>query len=116
LIIYIHEKPKRAKLDAVQEKRQHPRKPLHPPVSFTLASGQRFPGECGDISLGGAYIETPQPAPFGDIVTVHMQLLGIEAEVNVKATVRWTKPGGMGVQFSPMGARETHALVTMLKG
>ena len=97
------------------ESRQHPRKELHPPVAFQLAGGPRVDATCHDISLGGLFIETNQPAPFGSEITVYLTLPGLKTEVVVKSRVRWTKPTGMGVQFGMMGARETHALTEMLK-
>ena len=41
---------------------------------------------------------------------------GKPAVAVVTSTVRWTTPDGMGVQFGPMGVRETHALVRALSG
>lgn len=85
-------------------------------MSFASDSGAKIEAECVDISLGGAFLKTPTPAAFGSRVRVWLRLPGIEDEVEVESTVRWTKPEGMGVQFDLMGARETHALVTLLSG
>lgn len=98
----------------MQEKRKHPRSPISPAVAFQSAAGERIEATCRDISLGGAFIETASPAPFGSTVTIYMRLPGIDQEVAVKSTVRWTKTDGMGVQFGVMGARETHALMRLL--
>ena len=98
----------------MQEKRKHPRKNIHPDVAFEVAGGERIEAICRDVSIGGAFLETNRPAPFGAKVTVFLRLPGLEKEVAVASTVRWTKPDGMGVQFGVMGARETHALVTMI--
>lgn len=98
----------------MEEKRKHPRQSVHPGVAFVAPNGEKIEAVCRDISLGGAFLETPNPAPFGAQITIYLRLSGIDHEVEVKSTVRWTKPGGMGVQFGLMGARETHALVTML--
>ncbi len=40
----------------------------------------------------------------------------MKQEAEIEAIVRWCKPTGMGVQFGVMGARETHALTTLLSG
>lgn len=97
------------------EHRKHPRKDVHPPVSFQLTdNGPRVAGVCHDMSLGGLFIETDQPAKFGDEIRVFLSLPGLKQECSVKAIVRWTKPTGMGVQFGVMGARETHALTELL--
>lgn len=85
-------------------------------MSFATGSGAKVEAECVDISLGGAFLRTAEPAPFGSKVKVWLRLPGVEDEVEVESIVRWTKPEGMGVQFGVMGARETHALVTLLSG
>jgi len=98
----------------VPESRKHPRKEVHPPVSFKVdEASPRLDAVCHDISLGGMFIETPHPAKFGSKVTVYLQLPGLP-ETAIQATVRWTKPTGMGVQFGMMGARETHAMMKLL--
>ena len=89
---------------------------MHPDVAFEIEAGKRIDATCRDISLGGAFLHTSAPAPFGAQVTVFLRLPGLEQEVSVKSTVRWTKPDGMGVQFGLMGARETHALIAMISG
>lgn len=96
------------------ESRLHPRKQVHPPVAFQLQGGPRVDAVCSDLSLGGMFIETPSPAPFGTRMTVFLTLPGLKSEVSVDAIVRWTKPTGMGVQFGTMGARETYALTKLL--
>lgn len=98
------------------EKRKHPRRPVHPPVAFARIGGERVDAICHDLSLGGAFLECASPAAFGDAVIVYLSLPGVEQEVEVESVVRWTRPGGMGVQFGPMGARDTHALVSLLSG
>jgi hypothetical protein len=71
-------------------------------------------GMCLDLSLGGMAIQTPQPAPFGATVVVHMPLKGLQGGT-LRGVVRWTKDTMMGVQFEMIGARETHALDAMLR-
>jgi uncharacterized protein (TIGR02266 family) len=99
----------------VPDHRHHPRREVHPPVAFRRGDGPRIDAACDNISLGGMFIETSQPAPFGAEVQVFLMLPGLKQEVTIKAVVRWTKPTGMGVQFGMMGARETHALTQLLK-
>ncbi|NUP05776.1 MAG: PilZ domain-containing protein [Polyangiaceae bacterium] len=98
----------------MEEKRKHPRKVVHPDIAFLAANGERVEAVCRDISLGGAFVETDRPAPFNATVTVFLKLPGFDREIAVKSTVRWTKQDGMGVQFGLMGARETHALVSLI--
>jgi len=100
----------------VPEHRQHPRKSFTKFVAFQSGAGPRIEAACQDVSLGGMYIETSEPLPYGTKLRVFMQLPGLRNEAAIEAIVRWWKPTGMGVQFGVMGARETHALTTLLTG
>lgn len=97
---------------ANREKRAHPRRALHPPVAFSISGGPRVDAYCRDISLGGAFLETALVPLFASEVTLYICLADTTFEA--PATVRWTGPGGMGVQFGRLGARETNALVDFL--
>ncbi|MFO0548427.1 MAG: PilZ domain-containing protein [Polyangiaceae bacterium] len=99
----------------MQEKRKHPRKALALDVTFTTSSGASASAICRDVSLGGAFIVTDSPAAFGAVVRLSLTLPDIDHPVEIEATVRWTTPAGMGVQFGLMGARETHGLVELLR-
>ena len=96
------------------EKRQHTRQPIVSDVAFQVGDGPRTEARCRDVSLGGAYIETATPLPYGVAVRVHLRLPGLRDEAIIDSIVRWSKPAGMGVQFGRMGARETHALTLLL--
>ena len=98
------------------EHRQYSRKNLTSSVAFQFGEGPRVDAECHDVSLGGMYIETSAPAAYGTALSVFLKLPGLKEETRIQAIVRWWKPTGMGVQFGVMGARETHALTTMLSG
>jgi type IV pilus assembly protein PilZ len=100
----------------LSDKRQHPRKVFSSEVTFQVAGGARHEGRCHDVSLGGVFIETDSPLPYGTRVRVFMHLPGLRDESAIDAIVRWSKPTGMGVQFGVMGARETHALTQLLTG
>jgi len=96
------------------EKRRTDRVPIEVAVQFTSkGSLDKIPGVSKDISLGGMFIETAFPAPFGAAVLVGLTLPGQEAPVLLSGTVRWTNAGGMGVQFGLLGARETYAITEL---
>jgi len=76
---------------------------------------QRISGQATDISLGGMFIETAEPAPFGAEVVVHVRLPGQPSAFDLPAVVRWVRPGGMGVQFRMLGARETHTITELVR-
>jgi type IV pilus assembly protein PilZ len=69
---------------------------------------------CNDVGLGGMFIETLEPAKFGEQVTVFMKLPELKQEAAITGVVRWTEADGMGVQFGMMGARETYALTKLI--
>jgi len=98
----------------VQEKRKHPRKVIEIYASYRTASGEIVPALVRDLSLGGAYLETLSPGVFGERIVLMLKLPDLEKLATIEATVRWTKPEGMGVQFGLLGARETHGIVTLL--
>ena len=96
------------------EKRRIDRVPIDVPVHFTSkGSLDKIPGVSKDISLGGMFIDTAFPAPFGAAVLVGLTLPGQQAAVLLSGTVRWTSPSGMGVQFGLLGARETYAITEL---
>jgi Tfp pilus assembly protein PilZ len=98
----------------VNEKRQHPRQVIECEVSFQVGDGPASVARCRDISLGGMFIETPSPLPYGTALRLLLPLPGLPAGARIDAVVRWGKPTGMGVQFGVMGARDTHALTELL--
>ena len=98
----------------MSENRQHPRKIVATEVAFQVGDGPRVEARCRDVSLGGMFIETAAPSPYGTPVRVYARLPGLRSETVIESIVRWAKPDGMGVQFGSMGARETHALTVLL--
>jgi PilZ domain len=93
--------------------RAAPRSDLERDVLFENA-GSWHDGVARNMSLGGMFIATSAPAAFGGTVMVDLDL-GLDAPTRVRCFVRWTNDEGMGVQFDVMGARETHALTSLLK-
>ena len=100
----------------MSEKRQYPRQPIENDAAFQGEGGPLVEARYRDVSLGGMFIETETPLPYGAHVRVTLRLPGLRDEVTIESIVRWSKPGGMGVQFGRMGARETHALTLLLTG
>jgi len=92
------------------DQRRHSRKPLAVPVGFATKEGPGGEGTSRDLSLGGMFVETDLPLPFGAAVTLHFTLPGGAEPLALAGVVRWTKPDGMGIQFGSLGARETHAI------
>jgi hypothetical protein len=97
--------------------RRHQRAPLDVPVEFVAkGTNERLRGRAKDISLGGMFIESSHALSFSSEVTVHMTLPSQKAPFVFPGVVRWTRNGGMGVQFGLIGARETHAITELTRG
>lgn len=99
----------------MSEKRRHPRKEVRIPVAFQLGDGRRIEAVSRDMSIGGAFVITDCSAPFASLVPMELLVPGAKSPIRVTATVRWTQPDGMGVQFGLMGVRDTHALTELLR-
>jgi PilZ domain len=99
----------------VQDKRRHPRVPVNLPISCELSKQDSFPGLLVDLSMGGAFVTAETVPAFGVALTIVGSLPGAP-DVRLPAVVRWSKPGGFGVQFGLIGARETHALSALVHG
>jgi Tfp pilus assembly protein PilZ len=101
----------------VADNRQHPRKIIRVPVAFQLEGAEEIvEAECTDVSLGGMFVETDAPGPYGAALVVYIQLPDMEQDAALTGTIRWVKKGvGMGVQFGVMGARETHGIIELVR-
>ncbi|MCK6531989.1 MAG: PilZ domain-containing protein [Polyangiaceae bacterium] len=97
----------------MQEKRVHPRVQVDLAVSCEPKGGAAFAGVAKDVSMGGMFIESTEVVPFGTQVTIAVRVSGVDHKL--PGTVRWAKPGGLGVQFGLLGARETHSIAQLLK-
>jgi CheY-like chemotaxis protein len=65
------------------------------------AVGSTVPYRCSlsDISIGGCYVESPQPFPIGTMVDIKVRTEAFR--VQVRGTVQSSHPGfGMGVEFT----------------
>ena len=99
----------------MHDKRSHPRVPLSVDVTCEVSGGASILGRAKDISVGGMYIESETEVSFGTQVSIVLRLPNTKADARLPAVIRWIKPGGFGVQFGLLGARETHAISELLK-
>jgi hypothetical protein len=100
----------------LQEKRTHPRVAISLAVSCEIKDEPAFAGSGRDISLGGMFIEAEALPAFGTPLTIVARLPGLPGDTRLAAVVRWNSPGGFGIQFGLMGARETHAITRLVRG
>lgn len=95
----------------MQEKRQHARKPVDLPAVLAIAGDDLAAlGRCRDMSIGGVFVETDVRPPFGTKVRISISFPGSAKAIELDAIVRWNGPDGVGLQFEPMGALETHQI------
>lgn len=98
----------------MQDKRVHPRVELEIEVSCLRKEGGAVGGVTNNVSMGGMFVQTGEILPFGTEITIELTLTGVALQL--PGVVRWAKPGGFGVQFGLLGAKETHTIAKMLKG
>lgn len=98
-----------------QERRTDRRYRLKMPVIYKAGDRVGF-GSSSDVSLGGMFIETDDPRPFGERITVKFRAAGLEQPLSAPAVVRWVEPDrGMGVQFESVRPLVIWALQQELK-
>jgi type IV pilus assembly protein PilZ len=93
------------------DKRKFQRVRFEEPVVFDVENDWTALGTAADVSVGGIFVEAVDSAtsiPFGANVTVHVRVSG--ELLALPGVVRWTRDGGIGVQFGLLGARETHVI------
>jgi len=83
-------------------------------VSLVTAS-RSVEGRCGNISLGGMFVETAESVDYGTPVYLRFHLPALGGEAEVDGVVRWNASNGVGVQFDPLRAKHVWALNRMLE-
>ena len=99
----------------MEDKRSHPRVVIDTSVSCELPGAAPFIGMAKDISIGGMFVESTEKLAFGAHIIIVVRLAGTKADLRLPAIERRVKPGGFGLQFQLLGARETHAISQLLK-
>lgn len=108
--------PRAVKPDARRErsrvagdKREYPRCRAALVVRYEFA-GEVVEARTRDLSVGGVFVETERPAPYGTCLRLEIQFPLLPEPVAIEATVRWTSRDGMGLQFAALRARATWAI------
>jgi len=100
----------------LDDKRLHTRVPIDVTVVCEGPTVKPFEARGKDISVGGMFLQSSELPAFGTELSIVGRLPGAKKDVTLPAVVRWTKPGGFGVQFGLLGALETHLLSELMKG
>jgi len=75
--------------------------------------GQEDVSRVRDMSIGGLFIETPQPRPEG--VLTRLYFLVQEGQIRADAVVRHAKSGvGIGVKFTALSEQDRPKLAALL--
>lgn len=96
-------------------RRVHVRYDCELPITLVIGD-QDDAGVVTNISLGGMYVVTERAVEYGTPVKVRLRLPVLKEEATVETTVRWTKPGGIGLQFGSLRAIEVWGLNQFFKG
>ena len=96
-------------------RRKNERKPIALGVEIRDKAGAASRGRTANLSIGGAFIVTPSPGPYGAAVTLVVDVPGYPSGAVIEAIVRWRDNSGMGVQFGLMGPKLTNALIELLR-
>ena len=90
------------------EKRSHDRYAIQ--LDIVLVQGEtRHAGTTRDLSLGGTFVHTVAPLRFATEVTLQLTIASLKYEGEMPAVVRWNSPGGVGLAFRSLRARDVHA-------
>jgi hypothetical protein len=98
----------------MENRRAHVRHDISIPV-LLLLDGREVEAKTQNIGLGGMYILTSEPLPYGAKLKVRFRLPAHKEEALVEVTVRWKQPDGVGVQFGSLRAVEVWALNQLFK-
>ncbi len=97
-----------------QQARQFERFVVALDVAF-MVDGERVTAKSKDASLGGMFIETTRPLAYGTQFELEVKLPALAEPVKIEATVRWSGPTGMGVQWGALHTKATWAINQLTK-
>jgi hypothetical protein len=85
----------------MEEKRKYPRRKLVCPALLKGGTQALESVHVRDISRGGIFIETQNPAKYGETVLINIDQYYFGRDLGIKGTVVRSVPGyGMGIQIS----------------
>lgn len=103
---------------ARDERRKHPRIPVRICIQYRVAD-QFFTDYIQNLSLGGIFVETPDPLPVRTALKVQFSLPSLEKPIVADGVVvhrveigkgRSKAASGMGIRFSQLDGRNKRAL------
>jgi type IV pilus assembly protein PilZ len=98
-----------------REKRDHSRIRIDREAHIEYPGTPQFRVTLRDISVGGVFVASAQEVPYGTELNIVITFPDEPQPRTLSGVVRWAKPGGFGVQFGLLGAKETHAVTRLMK-
>ena len=95
-------------------RRVHERFACELPVTV-LAGDREIETTASNVSLGGMYLLTDERLEYGTEVKVRFRVPALKEDAEPRATVRWQRNDGFGVQFGSLRAIEVWALNQFFK-
>lgn len=92
-----------------KEGRQSERHDIVLPIDIT-AAGETFTAQTRNISIGGVFVSSTHAIVFGSRVQLKLKVPTEKVPIEVGGVVRWQDPGGFGIQFDGLRARDVYAL------
>jgi hypothetical protein len=80
-------------------------------ATFALTDGERATGWIVRLSVVGIELESLHAPPVGAELVVRAELVTGEGELAMTGRVQWSTATRFGVQFGPLGVKETSAIV-----
>jgi hypothetical protein len=93
----------------LSDKRSHERFAIELEVVL-VHDGQEHACTTRDLGMGGMFATSTARIPFGADLEVRLTIPALKGATTIPATVRWHGPGGMGVQWKSLRARQVWAL------
>lgn len=93
------------------QRRANPRVPLHSEIKITYPDREKLlSGICGNVSMGGMFVESPITMDVGTVVRFELDLATLSTTVRGVGEVVWRRPGtaatgessGFGIRFVEM--------------
>ena len=123
---YFRAGPKLRPVTAKQHARDKPRAEVALRVVFQSRDGLEHVGTTRDLSVRGAFIETPQPPPEGATVALRIEAPTSWDPIVIACAVQWSSAGagfdadgnktspGFGVHFGSLKSEHTGAIRALL--
>ncbi len=100
----------------LKDKRRYTRKPLKIEARYQDNNRKVLKGTVRNISIGGVFIETPNPLDRGESIRMTLDAVDVGRVIDVEGKVVRCEPEkGMGVEFIDQDNREVKKLISTMR-